>query len=181
MKRLPTIVLVSSITSLAAADTVWFEVDLADLKQEYDPGDIIKINVVGDDWASGFFVSAITSDNGGTATGSRFFNPIFYVDVDVGTLVNGGDPYVLISTIHGGNRQLSGDPVPYYYYFVFQIPDVPEPSWLTIDDYGLTSIGALGFWEDNNISALQLHVTPEPTTILLLGFGAVMLRSRCKV
>lgn len=164
-------------TSLASAATVKFEVDAASRKQDYAPGDVIRINIVGDAWANNFRVSAITSNNGGRGLGG-FLNPVFYVNVDYGTIVNGGSPYVLISNIQGGNRALSGNPPPYYYFFNFQIPDTTVPLQLTIDDYGQTYIANMGFWEARNITSLRLNITPEPSTLLLFGLVGLILRKK---
>lgn len=182
MNRLLTLTLVLAMTSFALAVTVEFEVDATDSKEHYDPGDIIRINIASNnifDVASYFEVSNIISDNEGQATGPRDFWPSFVNVVSKGTLVNGGDPYVLISTIQASTGFDPGPFQEYYYYFEFEVPHLAEPGLLTIDDYGQTSIGYSDpwnpGWEVNNIQSLQLNVVPEPATILLLGLGGLSL------
>jgi hypothetical protein len=168
-------------SSFAPAATVSFEVDAASRKQDYSPGDTIWINIVGSAWANNFQVGSIISNHGGIATGSRYFDPIFYTGLNYGTVVNAGSPYVLISNIQGRNMALSGSTPPFYYKFQFQVPDTTVPLQLTIDDYGQTFISNIGSWSVSNITPLHINVTPEPCTLLLFGIGGLMLRKKFRM
>lgn len=199
MERLLALTVVLAMTSFASAVTVKFEVDASDRKEQYDPGDIIRINVVCNDFVHYFLVDSITSDNGGIATGPRNLHSIFPAPYrSIGILVNGSplfpspfppDTYVLISDIYGENGLAWWWQFPtpsYYYYFEFEVPNMAEPGFLTIDDYGFTRIAQFNHWthdwawEVNNISSLQLNIIPEPATLLLLSLGAVMLRRKSR-
>jgi hypothetical protein len=190
MKKLLVLVMVLALTSVASAWTVWFEVDSADVKDSYEFSDVITINLVADADVHTLQIGAITSDNGGTAQDPLVLNAKFSVLPLPGTIVNAGDPYVLIELISGSvpfgaPLVLAGEVL---YSFDFHVPDLPYSSYITIDDYVdmghdppyMTYIG-FGDWTDTDqIEPVVIHVVPEPTTIALLGLGGLFLLRRRK-
>lgn len=81
-----------------------------------------------------------------------------------------------------------------YAYYYGPIPGWGD-TWVIFADYGLNDIGILGEFEfhmegpgfaminyfdvhTEEVSTLVIHEIPEPVTMLLLGFGGLMLRRK---
>jgi hypothetical protein len=187
MKKILSVFLVLAIASVASAEAVWFEVDEADAKDHYAPSDIITINVYADFDVGSLYIGAIAS-NGGTAEATGDLHPMLNLLPDTGTIINEGG--ILISIVTGSINYMA-PPAPaleILYSFEFHVPDVPESTYLIIDDYTdygttpptYTSVSdPTGYMIIiSDMTEAVIHVIPEPMTIVLLGLGGLFLRRR---
>ena len=160
------LVLFSSFSSDVVAFNAWFEVDPADAKTSYEPGDVITINLIADSDVLGVSICAITSDNGGTAQ----------ENCSIGFPLPGG---CLCETVNqggillrncSGSTPFGGSPIPAgsaLLNFEFYVPDLPESSIITIDDLidmsanppCVTSIMSSDYSFESDIDPVELHVT----------------------
>ena len=192
MKKLFVLMVVLAISSMATAATVTLQVEPGDVLTSYLPSTTITIELVGsgfdvsgsDPWNAwgGLAITSATSDNGGTAS-----SPLVHDEFDGGlhydgTIVNSGG--VLINTVDGSVDSGDYDGIPNGdagWSFEFHIPDVPHSTTITID---LTGLVIRDCWQETMgttptyVGALEIHVTPEPMTIALLGLGGLFLRRR---
>ncbi|MHC4645111.1 MAG: PEP-CTERM sorting domain-containing protein [Planctomycetota bacterium] len=185
---LSVVLLILTGVSVASAGTAWFEVDPSDAKDSYGPSETITIRVVADATVSQLTLGAITSDSGGQATGPLTLHYNFDLLPSVGSLVNGGTPFVLVELITG--HVYTGSPlVPpgeALYSFEYQIPMVGSPATITIDDYTdaahtppyTTTVRFGDATTVQDIGMLELNVVPEPATLVLLATGGLLLRRR---
>jgi len=168
------VVFTMSMGSVCLATTAWFEVDPADAKQYYTPGEVITINVIADKECIAMNIGAIISDNGGTAWPLAWtvlcIQP-YPTPCQTCTPVNGGDPYVLLefcdgSVPFGSLGVPAGEPI---LYFEYQVPDLPPSTVITIDDYSdmthvppyTTSFMFADFSMADDVGAVQLQIMPE--------------------
>jgi len=185
MNKLLSIFLVLAMASVASATAVWFVVDEADVKDDYAPSTVITINVVADFDVAGLTIGAIAS-NYGTAEAVGAVHANLSDLVWPGNIVNTGG--ILITNVTG-NMPLTGGPAPaleILYSFEFHVPDVPESTYIIIDDYTdygasiytyIAGPGSTPLYVTDMTEAV-IHVIPEPMTILLLGLGGLFLRRR---
>ncbi len=185
---LSVVILILTAVSVASAGTVWFEVDPSDAKDTYDPGETITIRVVADATVSQLTLDAVTSDTDGQAKAPLTLHPNFNLLPSPGSLVNSGDPFILIEFVTGD--VFTGSPlVPSgqaLYSFEYQIPLLDSPATITIDDYTDPAhtppyATTVRFGDDTtvqDIAMLQINVVPEPATLFLLCLGGLLLRRR---
>jgi hypothetical protein len=181
MKKLMILTLVMLMASMATA-TISLEVDVADEKDSYVYSDVITINLVTDDDVVGVLIDAIKDDAGGTAQEPQVFNTAFGSTIP-GTLnVNG----LLVEYMSANVTSVPTVPATgVLYSFEYHVPDVPHSTIITIETYAdgsnyfLPWIDFLdGSWAEGHLAPLEIHVTPEPMTVALLGLGGLFLRRR---
>ena len=186
MKKYLIALLVLAMATYAAASSVWLEVDDSDEKTSYLHSDTITINLVADFAVGSVAIGRI--DGPPTAGPINPFHANFTMAPNQpGTLVNAGN--VLISTISigipfGGTEAPAGDVL---YSFEYHIPDLLASTYITIDDVQdsgtsppTSSLIAKADYSImiSDVTPLEIHVTPEPMTIALLGLGGLLLRRR---
>ncbi|MBN1391749.1 MAG: PEP-CTERM sorting domain-containing protein [Sedimentisphaerales bacterium] len=177
MKKLSILYLVISMAASALA-VPYFRVDPADIKDHYAPSEIITIQLVDNDLL-GFSIDAITDGGvGGMAAEPQTFHSNFIATKSGDLNVNGH----LVEYIYGSGAMLGTSGI--LYTFEYHMPDVPVS---TIIEIGSFADGDL-YWEpafdygdgsfyEGPISPAVIHI-PEPATLAILGFGALMLRRR---
>jgi len=185
MKKLLVLIAVLVFSTAAMAGTVSVVVEQPG-DGEYNPSDIVKIDLVANGYPAGpgtavgkLVIDAITAPEGGTAEAVGTLHPALAVGiVDAGDLVNAnGD---LITGILGG-VQLGGATVPdgaTLYSFEFHVPDLPYSTIITIDIRGLAISNAFNQPLVADVLPAEIHIVPEPMTIALLGLGGLFLRRR---
>ncbi|MHC4122091.1 MAG: PEP-CTERM sorting domain-containing protein [Planctomycetota bacterium] len=182
MKKYLIVLLMLAMASYASAAAVWLQVDPGDAKSSYAPSDIITIELVADFAVAGVHIGQI---NGLPTAGpiNGFHTNFTAAPNSPGTLVNDG--VALITNIDfgvavGGTAPAAGATL---WSFEYHVPDLPESSYITIDDYTLmptyTAINNADYSIYlSDVGPLEIHVTPEPMTIALLGLGGLFLRRR---
>ena len=191
MKRLFVAVLLLAVTSSAMAGLVELRVNPDDARASYEHSDTITIEL----YATGFYenypsdtigfmdISALLTDKGGIASAPSLHSALAAgAGASPGIIVNSGG--VLIENIIG-NREV-GSPGVYpfpavLYSFEFHIPDLPYSTNITISFSGLVLMNAGNFTivPAYTVSGpLEIHVVPEPATLLLFGLGGLLLRKR---
>ena len=185
MKKILSLIVVLAICSSASALTASLEVDQADAKESYVGSDIITINLVSDSPILG--ISLNIGSSAGTASDPRTMAASLTDLRNMGTIINAGG--LLITGING-STPFGGAPVPaglVLYSFEFHVPEgLEESTYIQIDDVIdmaaspplMTSIMAEGYLFINDVTGTEIHVIPEPTTIALLGLGALSLLRR---
>jgi hypothetical protein len=184
MKKVLILFVVLAITSVASASQVdfTFKVDPADQKASYEYSDIITINLTTEAQVIGLDIGAISDGGGGgTAQLPLSLNANFTAFADVGYLTNDGQ--TLIKWI-AGNAGAGLHATGILYSFEYHVPDVEDSTWITIGDFSgqpywpalITYLG--GDEYEGPLTPLEIHVTPEPITIALLGLGGLFLRRR---
>ena len=191
MKKLLVLVLVLAISSIATAATI--DVVILDGPEHgdfegipsYQPSDWIVIGVIPD----GFSQNPPMDDIGRmkiaqvTGTGGEAANPVLTAYFDdlgepgtvvnsAGTLITGVDGSVAL----GSPAPPNGDPL---YTFEFHVPDEPYSTIIVIDLDGLEL--TMPFGDPLSFTyggPIEIHVSPEPMTIALLGLGGLFLRRR---
>ena len=186
MKKILSLILVLAICSSASALTASFRVAADDMKESYAASDIITIELVSDSDILG--ISLNVGADGGTAQDPRDMAQSLTDLRNLGALVNAGG--LLITGING-STPFGGAPVlagGVLYSFEFHVPELPPSSIILIDDVTdmgaspplSTSIMTSAYAFISDVDGVEIH-TPEPTTIALLGLGALsMLRRRRK-
>lgn len=86
----------------------------------------------------------------------------------------GGDPIdvqqeLMTATI------LDGDPL---MVFEFHVPDLPWSTIIFVDPIGLQLFDKFNAPLPSDVIPLEIHVSPEPMTVALLGLGGLFLRRR---
>ena len=174
MKKLLILLMVLVMTSGALAQLAQFRVAADDAKDTYYPSDIITIELVAD-----FAVGSIGIDYvyGEPTASSPALNAGFtQLPLNPGVVKNAGG--ILLQSIAGGVASadiLAGEVL---HSFEYHVPEVQESTILVIDAGGviLASLDFSAFLEQ--IAPLEIHVTPEPMTVALLGLGGLFLRRR---
>jgi hypothetical protein len=186
MKKLIGAFLVLAMASVAWAGTVWFEIDPADIKDSYNPSDVIRINLVADFDVCTVGIGEIAS-NGGSVPNIIGFNPKFTPVGPPGIPINNGGTlieYIAGSVAMGQPGAPAGE---WLYAFEFHVPDVPASTMITIDDVTdytaappkYTSINSPDWTVMvSDVVPLTIHEIPEPMTIALLGLGGLFLHRR---
>jgi hypothetical protein len=196
MKRILSLILVLAIGSVASAASVWLEVDDSDAATSYAGSSIITINVVSDVDVTGIGQLSIGS-TGGTASTPLYMDSALSSLRNLGTIHNSAG--ILIFGISGSTGTdlppvtVAADQI--IYSFLFHVPELASSEYVTIADWeGTNPVGApyplstsISTWADTggtgtfaqliDVGELRIHV-PEPTTIALLGFGALSLIRR---
>ena len=192
MKKILSLILVLAISSVASADTVWLEVDASDAADGYAPSDVITINLVSDVLIAGIGSLAIGSSSG-TAQAPLALHSLITALPNTGTIHNSGG--ILIHSISGTTGTglppvtiAAGEVI---YSFEFHVPELPDSTWITIEDYtGASPVGPplstlITMYNPQteqlssltDVTAVEIHI-PEPATICLLGIGALSLLRR---
>jgi hypothetical protein len=196
MKRILSLILVLAIGSVASAASVWLEVDDSDAATSYAGSSIITINVVSDVDVTGIGQLSIGS-TGGTASTPLYMDARLSALRNLGTIYNSAG--ILILGISGGTYTAlppvtvaAGDII---YSFEYHVPEIPDSTFLSIaawegdnpDGIPYPLSTSITTWEDTggegtfgeltDVGTLDLHI-PEPTTIALLGIGALSLLRR---
>ena len=184
MKNVFCLLIILAVGSVAPAATAWLEI--ANPQDSYLPSDIVVIQIVTDavdvaDGASQISVGSITTDSGGTAQAPWAVNPGFdwAMFLNPGTVVNDGT--TLITGMNGNIGFGSPNVLGILASFEFHVPELPESSIITIDDFieGSTLTNVLFPWGSViDLNPVEIHVIPEPATIALLGIGALSLLRR---
>ena len=199
MKKLFVLVLVLAITSMAMAATVDLQIVAGPAPQGTDPGsgapsylpsDTITIALVAAGFGTGATdgVGAVkfdyatrnpASSDGGTGASpdlhSKLKGELYYV----GTVQNSGSS--LIYRVDGSllASDYTGIDAGNLWQFDFHVPDVDHSSIITIAIDGLDINNKFGGDLTYTYGgSLEIHVTPEPMTIALLGLGGLFLRRR---
>ena len=181
MKKYLIVLLVLAMAAYASAGPVWLEVDDADEDTSYGGSDVITINLVSNEGIKSISIGRI--DGLPTAQSINGLHTGFdQAPLQPGTIVNAGG--VLISTINAGT-QYTTPAIPagqILWSFEYHVPYLPDSSWITIDDVTegavFTYIGGTDTPYIGDVDPLEIHVTPEPMTIALLGLGGLFLRRR---
>lgn len=180
MKKLLVLMLVFAMASGASA-LPYFTVDAADYKDHYQSSDVITINLV-DEGVIGFAIDAITDFSaGGTASGPQTFHPGFGFSKAgalnyEGMLVAFASASVTMVPPVGQSGVL--------YSFEYHVPDVTISTIIEIgtfyddDNWLAPELYYVGGGMTNEFMPAVIHVVPEPTTIVLLGLGGLLLRRR---
>lgn len=191
MKRLFVAVLLLAVTSSAVAGLVELRVSPDDVFL-YIASDTITIQLYATDFYTdypldtiGFMdIAAIKTDNGGTASNPSLNSALAIGEggtSSTGDIVNSGG--ILIEDIRGYIEQgdlVGVNPFPAVLYeFELHIPDAEYSTIITITMNGL-DLYNLGYNDPGYTATntLEIHVTPEPMTIALLGLGGLFLRRR---
>lgn len=180
MRKLLVFLSILAIASTASA-LPYFTVDAADQKDHYQPSDWITIQLV-DSNVIGFGIDAITDGGMGGMSSNHIFNYGFgYHNIEAensnGMLVE-----------YMGAAVTIDPPIPVtgvLYSFEYHIPQATESTIITIssfadgDDYLEPYFVYFGGGEyEGPVSEVTIHVVPEPTTIVLLGLGGLLMRLR---
>jgi len=195
MKKLFVLVLVLAISSMATAASVDLQIVGGPAPQGTDPGsgapsylpsDTITIALVASGFGTGandgvgqIQIASATTSNGGTAASPDLHTKLKADLHYKGTLVNSGG--VLISTVDGSLAvaDYTGIDAGDLWWFDFHIPDLQHSSIISIDLTDLNVDNKFGSGLTYTYGgALEIHVTPEPMTIALLGLGGLFLRRR---
>jgi len=193
MKKFLVLVVVLALSSSAMAGLV--ELKIAEPQTAYYPSETITIQVYATEFSTdplsdsiGFMdIASMASDVDAIAS-----NPSLNAALANGTIPDSTSPGdvlneegTLIQDIRGYIEQ--GDLVgvvftegaAVLYEFELHIPDAPYSTIITITMNGL-DLYNLGYNDPGYTATdtLEIHVTPEPMTIALLGLGGLFLRRR---
>jgi len=173
MKKLLILCLVMAMASAAWAGTVTMRVESGDQKTSYKESDTITIEVVADFDVANFSITKVWGDP--TASSPALHTSFTMTPLNPGVVVNSGG--VLIQSVAGSAASnISAGQV--LWQFEYHVPDVPHSTWLTISSTDVWIDEYYGSDYADSINDLEIHVTPEPMTIALLGLGGLFLRRR---
>ena len=186
MKKLLILMLVLGFTSVASA-VPYFVVNPA--QDSYMPSEWVTIELLDDNVSpvAGFMVDCITDNTGGLVLGTagepQYMDPSFAFPYP-GTL-NVNNQLVEYAA---GAASSAGVPAgTVIYSFEYHVPDVPASTWIEIQndaDYDLYWDAWMDYadasYYEGSVGTALIHVIPEPTTIVLLGLGGLLLRRRRK-
>ena len=189
MKKLFVLMIVLAISSMATAATVTLTIiggaTPGDYQgtPSYDPSDTIQIALVisgitgSEPWdvIGSMRVDDITSDGGGTAS-----NPGYHAEFDLyGSVIPGTGTSIIEDVTGSVGATSDGIGNGNIFWFDFHVPVADYSTIITIDASGMTW---KDLWDDSftvtDAGVLEIHVTPEPMTIALLGIGGLFLRRR---
>ena len=153
----------------------------------YTPSQIVTVNVVNDDFPTTpqmqtiakMDIAALTASAGTAEAVGTLCDELKAGLYNEGALVNsGGD---LITGLYGSvalGTQTGPPPGTVLYSYEFHIPEVPYSTIITLGIDGLVLKHVFGQELVANVIPAEIHVTPEPMTIALLGLGGLFLRRR---
>ena len=183
MKKYLVVLLVLAMATYASAGTCWLQVDPDDAETSYAPSDIITIQLVADADATGYMLDS-TRDNVGNLTAQSVSHNASWGAGGPGTVVNDG---TVLTQWASGTVSGTGvwiDAGESLWEMEYHIPDVPDSTWITLSAdlvnalYFMYQVDFLDETQDTTIDPVEIHVTPEPMTIALLGLGGLFLRRR---
>jgi hypothetical protein len=140
MKWFMNLLVVFAAGSVSLAQSVNLQVN--PVQASYTPGTVVTIKMVANSPVAALEIFQIISSHGGTAQ-SPSLNSLLSEFSDSGTIVNSGDPYILIENIVGYCPMVGG----MYTYvpagetlhsFSFVVPNVPDGTSITIRGSGVT-------------------------------------------
>lgn len=194
MKKCIVLLAVFCLASMASAATVELVIDsmISGVQNEdfgelpsYEPSTWLKIGVVNHDFGTGapdgvFEMKLDLAGDGGTGANPGYDSG-FTSDLSVvGTA--GAAPDLLVG-MHVQSSSTDFDPIPdgtLMGWIEFHVPDVPYSTIITIDVEQLVLKNAFGIELTGYtiLEPLEIHVSPEPMTVALLGLGGLFLRRR---
>ncbi|MHC4214585.1 MAG: LamG domain-containing protein, partial [Planctomycetota bacterium] len=152
---------VTAFSSFSRAGNAWFKIDPANAKPTYEPGDVIKINLIADKAVVNLSIGAITTDNDGWAD-SLQYHPSFIFPPIIIVNENGILFECLSATLSFAAPPIV--PGEILLSFNFYVPELPDYSIINIDDMDspcITDILFADFSSDYDIDPVQLHVVHD--------------------
>lgn len=176
MKKLLVLILVLAMASAGWAATVTMRVESGDQKDSYEYSDTITIEVVADFGVGNFSISKVKTDNGGTSSSPALHEDFTISPLNDGDVVNSAG--VLIQSVAGSTNGFDLSSGTVLWEFEFHVPDLEHSTYITISSEGVDVSDSYYMTSASSIGDLEIHVTPEPMTIALLGLGGLFLRRR---
>jgi hypothetical protein len=171
MKKLLVLVLILAFTSAASAlpTTAWLEVDGGGTS--FDVGTVITVNLLADDLVSGFKLDILAAD--GILVGLAGVHPDLNVATTYGTPSGDGTKLVGIGGTTFTNPVPAGTAI---CWVTLEIPDLAPSTLITVDNDPEGYCLIQNVLDD--VTPVELHIAPEPMTVVLLGIGGLFLRRR---
>jgi hypothetical protein len=188
MKKLFVLALVLAMTQLSWAGLATLQVNSADVKTNYSPGDVITVEIV---------ASYDTSLGGTDTTGSMSMDHVFatsgtalstsinagFDDLHTSGTVIGLTAPAIVGGVAGTTLTSSPDIASGAVLWSMQYKFAADASGtveITADNYFSAATDFADPIFSDGINALDLQVVPEPMTMCLLGLGGLFLRRRSK-
>lgn len=185
MNKLLIYVLVLGLTSMVMATPV-LRIDPKDVRDDFYPGKIITIQLYDSGSVIGMEVDAFTDNPSGTALGSAVldaYNSNWNVTQNTSLNVDG----LLVEGMAAAETVIGASVTGVLYSFEYRVPKVPFSTMLIIGTYNdggnnwyLAEIDYAdgSRWVAPPELCIVIHNLPEPATLALLSFGAVMVRRK---
>lgn len=189
MKKVLVLLLVLVLAGLASAAVVSLDIIGGDTPAgdfggipSYEGSSTIIIGVTADFYVANFNITRVTTDNDGTASNPQLHTRLTeQLPWNHGDLVNSGG--VLVKDVAGTATAVNvEDGIPAgetLWQFEYHVPELPYSTIIEIalDDITVSDAWYMDYVE-GDIGPLEIHVSPEPMTVALLGLGGLFLRRR---